>query len=156
MSFKLARAKSQSIPRVKEKALAAGAAFKNGTLMLVNASDEYAECGADPALIAAVSQSGAGTSTEIGNRLGKEEFPPGRMQGIGVQDEVEFRSRYVGALPAAVGGSYGVIKDADGFWKVDFNEVAATRVKYVRNYGLSPENIPEVGSVFLAANVQVI
>jgi|SRR3982751_2449359 len=156
MSFKLARAKSQSIPRTKEKALAAGAAFKLGALLLVNANDEYAECGADPALIAAVSESAAGASTEIGNRLGKEEFPPGRMQGTAVQDEVEFRARYVGALPGAVGGSYGVVKDADGFWKVDFTDAVNTRVKYVRNYGLSPENLPEVGCIVLAANVQVI
>lgn len=156
MSFKLARAKSQSIPREKQKALAAGAAFKKGALLLVNANDEYAECGADPALIAAVADTGAGASTEIGNRLGKEEFPPGFMQGIAVQDEVEFRARYVGALPGAVGGSYGVVKDADGFWKVDFTDAVNTRVKYVRNYGLSPENLPEVGVIFLAANVQAI
>lgn len=156
MSFKLARAKSQSIPRYKEKALAAGASFKKGALLLVNASNEYAECGADPASIAAVAESGAGASTEIGNRTGKEEFPPGFMQGIAVQDEVEFRARYVGALPGAVGGSYGVVKDADGLWKVDFGEVVNTRLKYVRSYAGSPENLPEVGVVFLAANVQVI
>lgn len=155
MSFKLARAKSQGIPRVKERALVAGSAFKIGALLLINGANEYAECGADPASIAAVSQSGAGASTETGNRTGKEEFPPGFMQGILVQDEVEFRSKYVGALPGAIGGSYGVIKDADGFWKVDFNETVATRVKYIRSYATSPENLPEVGSIFLAANVQV-
>lgn len=156
MSFKLARAKSQSIPRVKEKALAAGAAFKLGALLLVNASNEYAECGADPALVAAVSETGAGASTEIGNRFGKEEFPPGFMQATAVQDEVEFRAKYVGTLPGAVGGSYGVIRDTDSFWKVDFAETVATRVKYVRSLALSPENLPEVIVSFLAANVQVI
>jgi hypothetical protein len=156
MSFKVARAKSQSIPRVQERALAAGSAFKAGALLLVNANNEYAECGADPVAIAAVALTGAGASTEIGNRLGKEEFPPGFMQATAVQDEVVFRAKYVGALPAAVGGSYGVIKDADGFWKVDFNETVATRLKYIRSFALSPENLPEVAVVFLAANVQVI
>lgn len=156
MSFKLARAKSQSIPRTKTKALAAGSAFKIGALLLVNGNDEYAECGADPASIAAVSESGAGASTEIGNRFGKEEFPPGFMQGTAVQDEVEFRARYIGALPANAGGVYGVVKDADGFWKVDFTDVVNTRVKLQRILAVSPENLPEVIVTFIAANIQVI
>lgn len=156
MSFKLARAKSQSIPRTKQKALAAGSAFKIGALLLVNGSDEYAECGADPASIAAIAESGAGASTEIGNRLGKEEFPPGFMQATAVQDEVEFRARYIGSLPGAAGGSYGVVRDSDLFWKVDFTDTVNTRVKFLRSLAGSPENVPEVIVVFLAANVQVI
>lgn len=156
MSFKVARAKSQSIPRVKELPLASGASFPLGSLMLVNASGEFAECGADPAAIAAVSESAAGTSTDIGNHLGKHEFPPGRIQGTAVQDEVVFRAKYVGALPAANGGLYGVVKDSDGQWKVDFGETVATRVKLVGRLTDSPENQAEVLVTFLAANVQVI
>jgi hypothetical protein len=156
MSFKLARAKSQSIPRVKHLPVAAGSAFKTGALLLVNASGEFAECGADPVAIAAVSESGAGADTSIGNQLGVLGFPPGYTQGTAVQDEVVFRARYVGSLPAADGASYGVIKDADGLWKVDFAETVATRVKLVGRLTGSPENVPEVLVVFLAANVQVI
>lgn len=156
MSFKVARAKSQSIPRVRERPLAAGASFPLGSLLLVNASGEYAECGADPAAIAAVSESGAGVDASIGSHFGRVEFPPGKMQGTAVQDEVVFRARYVGALPAADGGLYGVVKDADGLWKVDFGETVNTRLKLVGRLTDSPENVPEVLVSFLAANVQVI
>ena len=156
MSFILARAKSQSIPRVKELALAAGSSFPIGSLMLVNASNEFAECGADPAAIAAVSESGAGADTSIGSHFGIANFPPGKIQGTAVQDEVVFRATYVGALPAADGGSYGVIKDATKGWSVDFNEVGATRVKLVGRLTDSPMNVAEVLVSFLAANVQII
>jgi hypothetical protein len=156
MSFILARAKSRSIPRVRDKALAAGAAFELGALLLVNASDEFAECGADPASIAAVAESGAGASTEIGAHLGKKEFPPGRMQGTWVGDDVEFRARYVGTLPGAAGGAYGVVRDTDSKWKVDFAETVNTRVRFVRSLAASPENVPEVIVTFLAANVQIM
>lgn len=156
MSFILARAKSQSVPRVRELPLAAGAAGLRGALMVRDANGDWAECGADPAAIGGVSESDFGASTGIGSlSTGKLEFPPGRMQCTLVQDEVVFRARYVGALPAADGGSYGVIRDVDGLWKVDFNEVAATRVKLVSRLTDSPLNVPEVLVVFLAANVQV-
>lgn len=156
MSFKLARAKGQSIPRVREKSLASGSAFNLGTLLVVNGSNEYAECGADPDTIAAVAESGAGTDTSIGQRLGKTEFPPGKMQGTWVGDENEFRAKYVGALPAADGGQYGVIKDSDGDWKVDFNETVNVALKLVDRLTDSPLNVPEVIVVFLPGVVQVI
>lgn len=156
MSFILARAKSQSIPRSKELPLAAGASGKRGALLLVDANGEYAECGADPAAIAAVAESDFGADTSIGAVAGKSEFPPGKMQGTAVQDEVVFRAKYVGALPAADGGSYGVVRDTDGSWKVDFTETVNTRVKLVGRLSDSPLNVPEVLVSFLAANVQVI
>lgn len=156
MSFILARAKSQSIPRVKELALAAGASFPKGSLMLVDGAGAFAECGADPVAIAAVSESGAGADISIGSHFGIANFPPGKIQGTAVQDEVVFRASYVGALPAANGGSYGVIKDAGLGWSVDFAEVVNTRVKLVGRLTDSPENIAEVLVSFLAANVQII
>lgn len=156
MGFRLARAKSQSIPRVKELALAAGASFPSGSLMLVNGSGEFAECGADPAAIAAVSESGAGADTSIGSHFSIANFPPGKMQGTAVQDEVVFRATYVGSLPAANGGSYGVIKDSALGWSVDFAETVNTRLKLVGRLTDSPENVAEVLVSFLAANVQII
>lgn len=156
MSFKLARAKSQSIPRVKEKAYAPGSTFTKGALLVVNGSNQYAECGADPASVAAVSLVAVGPTTEIGNHLGVSEFPPGYAQGEAVQDEVEFRAQYVGSLPANPGGSYGVVKGADGLWRVDFSETTALVVKYLRSLASSPENLPEVIVSFLGAVVQVI
>lgn len=154
--FKLARAKSQSIPRVLERPLAAAQAFRQGALLLLDASGNFAECGADPAAIAAVSLTGAGADTSIGSRFGVVEFPPGVMKGEAVQDEVVWRATYTGTLPAADGGSYGVVRLTGGDWVVDFTDTTATRVKLVGRLTNSPENVPEVLVQFLAANVQVI
>lgn len=157
MSFREARAKSQSIPRVVERPLAAGSLFVQGALLVLDANAAWAECGADPAAIGAIALSGAGVDTSIGNRLGKTEFPPGYMQGMAVQDEVMFRAKYTGTLPAADGGTYGVTRGGDLIWRVDFAKTGASaRVKLIRRLTNSPENVPEVLVVFLLANVQIV
>lgn len=138
-----------------ERDIVPAAAYLQGALLLVNASNQFAECGADPASIAAVSCTDVGPDTSGFNRLGQKNFPPGRVQAIRVTRERRFRGLYVGTLPAADGGSYGVIKDTDGKWKVDFAETVNTRLKLVGRRTNSPENLPQVIVVFLAANVQV-
>jgi hypothetical protein len=160
MSFQLAHPGSfggsgAGVPRIIEKSLAAAQAFKEGSLILADASDNYAECGADPAAIAAVSVSGCGADASGFNRFAKIEFPPGKMQGIAVNGTV-FIAKYIGGLPAANGASYGVVKDADLFWKVDFTDAVNTRLKLLDRRTNSPENIARVVVSFLAANVQII
>lgn len=155
--FKLARAKSQSIPRTKERALAAAQAFVQGALLLIDANGNFAECAADPAAIGAIALTGCGADSSIGSHFGAVEFPPGIMKGTAVQDEVVWRATYAGALPAADGGTYGVTRNAGGNWVVDFAKTGASaRVKLVGRLTGSPENLPEVLVVFLAANVQII
>jgi hypothetical protein len=155
MSFHPSRLRAGLTPRVKERPLAAGAAGKRGALLLVDANGAYATCGADPAAIAAVALSDYGPDTSGFNHLGASGFPPGYMQAASVQDNQPFKAQYVGALPAAEGGSYGVVLDADGQWKVDFAEVVNTRLKLVKKLTDAPENRNEVEVVFLAANVQI-
>lgn len=155
MSFILDDA-SDLLDSIVERNQFAGSAYPQGSLLLVNGSNEFAECGADPAAIAAVSCSATGTDTTGFNRLGVKGFPPGRVQGIQVTRERLFRAKYVGVLPAVDGGLYGVVKDVDGLWKVDFTEVVNTRLKLVGRRTNSPENIPEVIVKFLAANVQIV
>jgi len=155
MSFIAARLKSGHVPPNRELPVAAGEAFEQGALLLVNASGEYEECAADPAAIAAVSESAFGADTSGFNRLGVREFPPGMMQGTKVQGQ-QFHAEYVGTLPAAIGGSYGVVRDTDGRWKVDFDETVETRVKLVGFWTDAPINKNRVFVEFLAANVQVI
>lgn len=155
MSFQLAEPYEDGVGRTVERSLASGAAFEDGALLLVDANGAYAECAADPAAIAAVAASGAGASTAIGNIFGKREFPPGKMQGYTIKDKT-FSARYVGTLPAADGGSYGVVRDTDGFWKVDFAETVNTRLKLVGRRTTSPENLNRVLVRFLDANVQAI
>lgn len=151
--FILAKPDGDHTPRVVEKDLAASQSFLVGALLLVDGSGNYAECGADPASIAAVSETGAGTDSSGFNRFSSYSFPPGRMTGTSVRNNV-FRTPYIGTLPAADGGAYGVIKDSDGAWKTDFNEVVNTRVRLVGRLTTAPENQPEVLVKVLDANVQ--
>jgi len=156
MSFKLARPRGHTIPPTRNFPLAAGAAFEIGALLVRDANGAWAECGADPASIGGVAEAPAGTDTSGFIRTGKREFPPGYMQATLVQGEVPFLARYVGTLPAANGGSYGVVRDTDGLWKVDFSDTTATRVKLTGRRTDAPENLALVEVVFLAANVQII
>lgn len=156
MSFILADAEDGMIPRTVEKPLAAAQAFERGALLVANGSDQWAECGADPASIGGVAASPAGTDASGFNILGKREFPAGYMQAYAVQKNTRFRARYTGALPGADGGVYGVVRDTDLLWKVDFTETVNTRLKLVGRLTTSPENLPEVLVSFLAANIQQI
>ena len=156
MSFILDEADGQDIPRIVEKALAAGAAGVRGALMLIDGSGNAAECGADPAAIAAVAEHGFGARATSGltfHTLNTKEFPPGKVLLCPVQDQV-FSAEYTGTLPAADGGSYGVVRGADSQWRVDFTETVNTRLKLVGRYTDSPFNGNRVKVRFLDANVQ--
>jgi hypothetical protein len=80
MSFQLAHLKGAVLPRMVEKTVAAGAAFQAGSLLVQDANGRWAECGADPAAIAAVSNSAYGADTTGFVRTGFKEVPPGSMQ----------------------------------------------------------------------------
>lgn len=157
MSFRAARLKSGMTPVHREKPVASGQAWEEGALLVMDANGAWTECGADPASIGAVAESAYGSDTTGFNHFGSKEFPPGYMQGILVNHNQPFHAEYVGTLPAADGGSYGVVRDSDGKWKVDFSDTTATRVKLVsRAWTVAPLNRNRVEVVFLAANVQVL
>jgi len=155
MSFQLAHPVGVAVGRVVERDLAASQTFNVGALLLVDSNGAFAECGADPAAIAAVALAPAGSDTSGFNVLGVKPFPPGKMQAKTIQG-VQFTAKYVGTLPAADGGLYGVVRDTDGDWKVDFSETSATRLKLIGRRTTSPENIARVVVQFLDANVQTI
>lgn len=146
------------IPETVERALAAGYAAAQGALLLVDADGKYAECGVDPAAINAVALTPGGTDTSGFNILGTKEFPSGYMQGILIRNGVRFISAFVGAIPAAPGGQYGVIRDADGEWKVDFNDIVNVKVVYTGVVDFRPDlsatDEGMVESYFLPAAVQ--
>lgn len=156
MGFYCARLRAGMTPRTKERPLAAGASGKKGAALLVDANGAYATCGVDPALIAAFAASDYGPDTSGFNHLGALGFPPGFLQGHSVDGNQPFLAPYMGALPAADGGSYGMTLDADGEWKVDFGKTAGlARVKLVKKLTDAPENRNQVEVVVLLANVQV-
>jgi hypothetical protein len=135
--------------------LAAAQVFNVGALVVLDANWAVAECGADPASIGGVALAPAGPDASGFNILGVKPFPPGYMQVVSVKEAI-FTAKYVGTLPAADGGVYGVVKDTDNDWKVDFADTTATRVKLLGRRTLSPENIARVIVQFLIANVQII
>lgn len=156
MSFQLAYPKGVAVPRIVQKALAAAQAFSVGALLIADGSDNFAECGADPAAIAGVALSGAGTDSSGFNILAKKEFPPGYMQAIALTAEIMLSAKYVGTLPGVNGGTFGCIKDSDGFWKIDFTETTAAQFKLVDRRTTSPENIARVIVQPLVAKIQLI
>lgn len=143
-----------AVPRIIEKEVATSSLTK-GALLIVNADGKYEECGADPAAVAAVGATAFGADSSGFNILARNEFPPNKLQGITTEETV-FKCEYVGSLPAANGGEYGVIKDSDNDWKVDFSDVANPRVKLVGRMTDTPESQIFVLVKFLPGVVQAI
>lgn len=157
MSFIVARLKARGVPKARQRPVAAGQNFEVGALLVLDGSGNWAECGADPAAIGAVSESPFGVDTVGYIGTGRKEFPPGEVVATAVQDEVSFKAQYLGSLPAAIGGTYGVTRDTGGIWKVDFNKTGATaRVKLLNRFADAPINQALVEVVFLSANVQIV
>ena len=158
MSFIVARAKSQSIPKVRALPAAAASSFTLGAALLMNASGEWAECGADPALIGAFAEHPVGTGAGALFPVGTKEFPPGECIGSLVSNDQEFTCDYAGTLPAAIGGTYGITRGADGIWRVDFAKSAANqRVKLTSiAETASPLGRRRVTIQVLPANVQIV
>lgn len=155
MSFKLAEPFEDAVGRTVERPQAAGSVYLQGALLLVDANGAYAECAANPATIAAVAASDAGPDTSGFNVFSTKGFPPGKMQGYVIKGKT-FICNYVGTLPAADGAVYGVVRDTDSKWKVNFADTANARVKLVGRRTNSPENLPVVLVRFIDANVQDI
>lgn len=157
MSFIVARLHGTKVPPVKELPVAAGAAFETGALLIRDANGAWAECGADPAVVGAVAESGFGADTSGFAHLGRKEFPTGFMQATKVQGEQHFHAEYVGTLPAAAGGAYGVVRDTDSRWKVDFADTTNQVVRLVNiEWTQAPLNKNRVEVVFLPGVVQII
>lgn len=142
MTFFPARLNAQSVPRTLEKPVAAGEEFEKGALGSLVA-DEFTEAAADPAVGAvtfvAANAFGA-NATGFGAIAGNREFPPGRMV---IYDAFAspFRCEWEGTYPAALGGSYGVVRSADGSWRVNFDDVVAPL--QVRHIGPPLDDLPD-------------
>lgn len=150
MSFIPAESRAGKAPRTVELPVASGIDITKGALVL-NTSGAYVECGADPVQISGIAIGAAGADTSGFNVLGRKEFPPLTLQAYVPERGQLFRAKYVGTLPAAtaIGTGYGVVKDSDGIWKVDFNDTTADRVVLRQILDAAPEEIPEVVVEFL-------
>ena len=156
MSFYQAHPDGTDVPRIVTRPIAAGQAWNTGALLILDANGAFVECGADPALVAAVALAPTGADTSGFNILGQKAFPPGWAQAEPVGYRKPFCAKYVGTLPAADGAEYGVVRDTDGLWKVDFAETTAKVVTLVDRRTTSPENLGIVVVRFREAIVQAI
>lgn len=156
MTFILGAPNGQSINRVRVRPVVAAGVWELGAALLINAAGEWAECGADPALIGGFSEHAVGTGSGALYPVGTKEFPPGKCIASLAEGNI-FSADYVGTLPANAGGSYGIVKGADGLWRVDFAETVNTRVLLVSiDEELAPTNRHRVQIRVLPANVQIV
>jgi hypothetical protein len=145
MTFIMATLKGAAIPPHVERPVADGEAFPKGAPLEVVAG-EYVEAGAASVNVVAIANGGygpevAGPSGESGFiRIGTQEFPPGFMQGIPVEDQ-EFHAEFVGNIPAATDGTFNPVKGPDGEWRVNF-AAAGTILRYLGTVAPGPLDAP--------------
>jgi len=133
--------------------IASGETFLEGALVLRDADGNAAEVGADPALIAGIalhSVADANPADTFGTVVARVP--------IATADQ-EFRGTLEGTYAAAdLGGDFGVVLDATGYWTIDRSDTTNTRVRIVGvedGVAVGDINVP-VRFVFLPANRQVI
>lgn len=158
MTMIAARARGVAAPRIREKDVAAAESWPGNPPVYMDSNGKWAQCGADPAVIAGVACTAYGDDVSGFNPLGVKGFPPGRCQVTLAGDEQQFHAEYVGTKPSVAGGSYGIVKGSDGFWRVDFTDTTNTRVVYDGDYITDPSVATPTRVLFhfLAANVQDI
>lgn len=123
--------------------LAAAQTFKTGAAVLRDGSANIAECGADPAVIYGFSEEAAG----------KNPVDPLKVIVAKATEKAKWwMPCSANPTSANSGVSYGITKDADGIWYVDFTKTAASARVYVHQVDTDTNRV-EVS--VLAANRQV-
>jgi hypothetical protein len=123
--------------------LAAAQTFKDGALVLMDASEDIAECGADPAAIFGVALEPATKDPEGVGVIIVMPFEEGAKVWIDGDND---------PTKADINQEYGVTKDGDGIWHLDGTKTGASARLYVHNVDLDVKRY--LVSV-LAANRQV-
>jgi hypothetical protein len=103
---------------IRQYPVAAAQTFVEGALVLLNASGAIAECGADPVAVLGVAAHDAGVNPD----------PTLQLVSVADGDSTFFMSGSRAMTQADVGDSYGVAKDADGIWHIDFTEVTVKQI----------------------------
>ena len=99
--------------------------FKLGAAVLLNGSQNIAECGADPAAILGFAAHPATKNIPATKDLVWKASEGQKFLMAGTSNPVK----------ANIGQSYGIVKDANGIWIVDITDTVATRL-YVHNVDL--------------------
>lgn len=148
-----ARGSGGKFPKTIEKPILVGYAEAEGALLAYDGTN-FVACGADPAQIAGVALTPGGADTSGFIILGRKEYPPNTMQAILPKDQ-EFKVPFLGVLPATSGDNFGVTRDADGVWKIDFNKPDKPTFTYLGNPSLSPSDAAGAGQNVLV-RVQIL
>lgn len=109
--------------RIVEYDLAASQTFVKGAAVVLNASEEVAECGADPASILGFAAEPAGSNPESASKVLVCLCDNSRRFWIEGDNAPTMDD---------VNQVYGLAKDADGYWYLDGAEASALSV-YVHN-----------------------
>jgi hypothetical protein len=127
-NIRVARWPEGSRAEVRRYALASGSTFEAGALVVLDASEEIAECGADPASIMGIANANAADVVEAGfievtvataNTVFAATGWDGTAQDTPAKTDLN--------------QSYGVVKDgaASRGWEVDTSDAVNTKVKVV-------------------------
>lgn len=164
MSFRLAvPGQGAMMTPAIEKPMSVPATYaeNEGALLIDDGNGNWAVCGPNPPLIGAVAVTPGGNDTTslagVGafNIRGRKEFPTGVMQAIFAGDSQTFLAKFVGTPPTSGRGMFGVIRDTDGFWKINFNDTVNQRVLVTSLQTPTPEAQPYALCQFLAAFTQL-
>jgi hypothetical protein len=104
---------------------AAAQTFKMGAAVLLDASEDIAECGADPAAILGFAAHPATKNIPATKDLVWKASEGQKFWMAGSSNPVK----------ANINQLFGIVKDADGIWIVDITETVNTRV-YIHNIDL--------------------
>lgn len=135
-------AAAPGVEDIQSLAYADGQTFKKGALVVIGSAGTITECGADPGALGvtgvALQDAGSGLGYDAAN---SPAVVTGRVQEVSVamaNRNTVFRGRAIISavdpgvpLQTHIGEQYGVAKDADGIWYIDFAETSAKVVQIV-------------------------
>jgi hypothetical protein len=119
--------------RIVQYDLAASQTFKKGAAVLLNASEEVAECAADPTVVLGFAAEPAGSDPESATKVLVCVAEANRRFWIEGDNAPTMDD---------VNQEYGIAKDSDGYWYLDGTETTAT-VFYVHTVDME-RNLYEV------------
>lgn len=103
---------------IREYTLAGGAAYVEGAAVVLTGGNAV-ECGADPAVILGFATHDAGALPNTTRMLVSVANPNTTFFAEGTR----------APLASDVGVAYGLAKDADGIWHIDFTDTVNTRIR---------------------------
>lgn len=129
--------------------LTAAQNFKGGSAVLLTGAQEASECAADPALILGFS---AGPTHDLRGLIADPEAPKVIIHKAG-EGQKFWGDFSVAPLKSDIGVSYGITRDADGFWYVDKTKTAGTARVYIHQVDTDTNRVE---FSVLIANRQVV